>query len=147
MARAVFGNNEATVAHFATKDANHTALYPMVWNVVRALEGYGFKVCMKYVYGYVADRYIRTYHSSKLQVIYLSCDGASSNRSFFQMHSAPENCKHGVVYCTTNPYAQDGRCIYFMSDVPHLIKTVCKCWLSSRIQGTRYMEVCRHLDK
>ena len=31
---------------FATKDANHRALYPTVWNVVRALEGFSFIVCM-----------------------------------------------------------------------------------------------------
>ena len=45
-ARAISGNNEATVARFAIKDANHRALYPMVWNVVRALEGFSFIVYM-----------------------------------------------------------------------------------------------------
>ena len=32
---------------------------------------------------------------------------------------------------TKNPYSQDDRDIYFMSDVPHLIKTTQNCWPKS----------------
>ena len=37
-----------------------------------------------------------------------------------------------VCYKTLNPYASDGRCVYFISDVPHLImKTTRNCWSHS----------------
>lgn len=53
-------------------------LFPIVWSVVRALEGFGFKV------------------------ICLTCDGASANRSFFNMHTMVENVQHGVIYRAKN---------------------------------------------
>ena len=36
-----------------------------------------------------------------------------------------------VVYKTPNPFSDDNRDVYFMSDVPHLIKTVRNCWSNS----------------
>ena len=44
MVRSVFGNKEYTVAHYPTRGARSTMLFPIVWSVVRALEGFGFKV-------------------------------------------------------------------------------------------------------
>ena len=49
--------------------------------------------------------------------------------------------KHGVMYKTVNRFCQE-RFIYFMSDVPHLIKTTRNCWYSSKTGGARYMWVC-----
>ena len=74
-------------------------------------------------------------------MISLTCDGAASNRSFFKLHSDVEDMQHGVVYRTKNIYAPDGRYVYFLSDVPHLMKTVRNCWLGSRVNGPRYMQV------
>ena len=71
----------------------------------------------------------------------LTCDGASPNRGFFKLHTNEDNIKHGVVYRTKNIYAPDGRYIYFISDVLHLIKTSRNCWLSSYKDGPRYMQV------
>lgn len=59
----------------------------------------------------------------------MTCDGASSNRKFFRMHST-ENREGDAMYKTKNPYSQDGT-DYFMSDVPHLIKTTRNCWSNS----------------
>ena len=39
------------------------------------------------------------------------------------------------IYKTTNPYCQDKRPIYFISDVPQLIKTIRNCWSHSFSHG------------
>ena len=51
-----------------------------------------------------------------------------STGSVFRMHADPAGgiVANGKVYKTTNVYAPD-REVYFMSDVPHLIKTQ-NCW-------------------
>ena len=49
-------------AHFATQGATADVLYPMVWEAVRRIESCG------------------------LNVIAFTCDGASPNCKFFQMH-------------------------------------------------------------
>ena len=65
-----------------------------------------------------------------LKVVAVMCDGASSNRKYFKMHfSLTEeediNSNVDVTYRTDNLFADvgDKRFIYFISDVPHLIKT------------------------
>ena len=80
-------------------------------------------------------------HKVSLQVMSLTCDGASPNHGFFKLHGNDDNVKHGVVYRTKNIYAPDGRYIYFISDVPHLIKTSRNCWLGCYVGGPRYMQV------
>ena len=50
-------------------------------------------------------------------------DGATPNRRFFKVHEAVGGSYQGITYCTVNKYASD-RPIYFICDVPHLIKTV-----------------------
>ncbi len=52
-----------------------------------------------------------------------------------------KDMKNGIVYKTVNRYCHD-RYIYFLSDVPHLIKTTRNCWFSSAIGGTQCMWVC-----
>ena len=104
------------MAHFPTKGISGT-LVPMVWAVVKELEGSGFKVTC------------------------IVCDGAAPNWNFFKMNASREWEKYGVPYKTKNIYARDGRCIYFMSDVPYLSKTVHNCWLGSRSNGPRCMQV------
>ena len=47
------------------------------------------------------------------------CDGASPNR------------RNKSTYKTKNPYAESERYLFFLSDVPHLIKTVRNCWANS----------------
>ncbi len=90
----MFSNLEFPYAHFATRGITADALFPLVWEAVRHLECCG------------------------LNVIAFCSDGASPNRKFYKMHDRG----NGVVNKTTNPF-QPEREIYFISDVPHLIKT------------------------
>ena len=47
MARRVFTNQEFTVAHNPTKALTNDKLYFMVWEIVKALEGLGFKISIQ----------------------------------------------------------------------------------------------------
>lgn len=98
MVRGIFFRLNFPYAQFPTRDLSADALFPIVWQVVRSLEVAGFKV------------------------ISLTGDKASVNRKFFQMHS-PGIITHKVH----NPYSIEERYIFFVSDVPHLIKTVRNC--------------------
>ena len=82
-------------------------LFPLAWEVVKHLECAGFKV------------------------ISLTGDKASVNQKFFRMHRLASGQKSGVVYKVWNPYSIEERDLYFISDVPHLIKTVRNCWSNS----------------
>jgi len=48
--------------------------------------------------------------------------------------------KDGVVYKARNIYAPE-KFVYFMPDVPHLIKTTQNCWEQSHGSGTRHLLV------
>ena len=69
-------------------------LFPLVWEATRVLEAIGFKVCA------------------------WTCDGASPNRKFFKI-----NACHDDNHWTWNIYDLR-RKIYFISDPPHLLKTL-----------------------
>ena len=97
MVRGVFTNLHFPYAHFATKDLNGAELFQIIWEAVERLEHMGFKV------------------------IALTGDGASCNRKFFRPHNTDND---EICYKTINPYSDERRYIYFISDVPHLIKTV-----------------------
>ena len=53
-------------------------------------------------------------------------DGNSVNRRLIKLHDPPAK----VTYKTINPYAADGRSLFFFSDPPHLIKTTRNCMVS-----------------
>jgi len=48
------------------------------------------------------------------------CDGTSSNRKLWKLHSK----KNELLYKIPNVYAADGKYLYFISDPPHLLKTI-----------------------
>lgn len=75
-----------------------------------------------------------------LNVIAVVADGASINRRFFRMHSIDRYNKGKITYNTPN-LSQPEEFIYFVPDVPHLIKTVHNAWYNSRHNGTRHLEV------
>lgn len=75
-----------------------------------------------------------------MQVILFVCDGAKPNRKFLKSLGRESEMKKGVVYKTINRFCRE-RYVYFMSDVPHLIKTTRNCWYSSKSSGSRYMWV------
>lgn len=62
-------------------------------------------------------------------MISLTGDKASVNQTFFQMNQSAN--KTEKVHKIRNPYSIDGSYIYFISDVPHLIKTTRNCWENS----------------
>ena len=64
-----------------------------------------------------------------LKVLGLTCDGLAANRRLFRLHS-PE--ASDLVHKVINPYAADGRHIFFISDPPHLLKTIRNCWENKR---------------
>lgn len=56
-------------------------------------------------------------------------DKASTNRTFFRMNQSKTGRK--TVHKIDNPYSKEQRFVYFISDVPHLIKTTRNCWSNS----------------
>ena len=124
MVRGLFLKLNYPYAQFPCTSLSGDQLFPMVWGCIDRLEACGFKV------------------------IALTAVGASCNRKFFKMHQndedtasmandevppAEENLQDDitVTYKTTNIFSSDQRPLFFISDVPHLIKTVRNCWANS----------------
>ena len=64
--------------------------------------------------------------------------GATFDSHFIRVHFDGKQLGHKVV----NPYADNGRMLYFFSDPPHLIKTTRNCWTSK----CRTFWICVLLD-
>ena len=75
-----------------------------------------------------------------LTVISVIVDGASSNHKFFQLHKILQHQKSDVTYKAPN-ICQQGKFVYFMPDVPHLLKTVRNAWYNSQANRTRKLIV------
>ena len=54
----------------------------------------------------------------------ITCDGESKNRKMFDMHSLT----NGLPYKTTDIYDSKKQSIYFICDLPHLIKMIRNCF-------------------
>ena len=91
-------------AQFATTGTSSNEIFSLVWEAIKCLELIGLKV------------------------LFLTSDGASSNRKFYNLH---QNKRGELVYKTPNIFSNDGRFIYFFVDAPHLLKTVRNCFASS----------------
>ena len=116
MVSGIFSDLQFPYASFPCSSITGDQLYSLVWGCVRRLEACGFKV------------------------VALTCDGASANRAFMKLHKLPEDV---IVYKTENLIADENRSIYFISDPPHLIKTVRNCWANSYAHSwTRKLWVC-----
>ena len=103
MVRNLFAKLEYPYAQFPCSSLSADLIFPLVWDCVKRLESLGF------------------------YVMALTADGASCNRKFFKMHSSEE----ALTYKTQNVYSKNKRPIFFISDVPHLVKTVRNCWANS----------------
>ena len=104
-------------AHFSTNGVTAVKLMPIFWEAVCILES-----------------------SCNLWVIATTSDGASPNRGFYRLRK-PLDGDSGtdVCYRTINLFAPH-RFIYFMLDVPHLIKTTRNCLFHSESGAcSRYM--------
>ncbi|XP_065662264.1 uncharacterized protein LOC124811383 isoform X3 [Hydra vulgaris] len=101
MVRGITSSLKYVFGHFASAGGlSSSQLYFTIWDVVRQLESVGLKVMA------------------------IVADGASPNRKFMRLHSwkSEENTKDGVIYWTWNECCPD-RKMFFICDVPHLIKT------------------------
>ena len=108
MVRGVFTGLRFPYAHFPTTTTKAEHLFEIMWEAIERIE------------------------HKKLKVIAVTADGASSNRKMFRMHGESQSSQpYSPVYKTTNPYSDDGRPLYFMSDVSHLLKTVRNNWSHS----------------
>ena len=68
-----------------------------------------------------------------LQVLSITADGASSNRLLFKLLSSGSGSESGVVpHKIRNPFSDDERNIFFISDPPHLLKTIRNCVSSKK---------------
>lgn len=105
MVRGVTSSFKYPLAAFATKSLTADILYSIMWETVEIVEVH-----------------------AELKVLFFCCDGASQNRKFFNLHiNSPGN---NLEYKTVNPYDRS-RYIYFISDVPHLLKTSRNCFSNS----------------
>ena len=104
MVRGLFGKLQYPYAQFACANLSGDQMFDPVWQAISRLERLGF--C----------------------VLALMCDGASPNRKLLKLHSKGDD----MVYKVPNPYANDSRYLYFISDPPHLLKTIRNSWFNSK---------------
>lgn len=64
-----------------------------------------------------------------VKVLAVTCDGSSVNRKFFKLHKSKGKY---ITHKVANPFAPEKRDLLFISDPPHLIKTVRNCWASKK---------------
>lgn len=116
MVRGTSNDIQTCVASYPVNSLTREDLHQYTWDVTEALETAGIKIV-----AFVAD-------------------GSPANRSFFEMHPPAENGKTstGLVFKTTNPF-DISRCIFFIPDPPHALKTARNCLHSSGRKKSRHM--------
>ena len=105
MVRGIASNLKFPLGHFATAGITADQLFPILWKAVEICE-----------------------LDLDLTVLFITSDGASPNRRFIKLHRNGDN---SVVYRADNIFASEERYIYFISDAPHLLKTVRNCFSNS----------------
>ena len=109
MVRGVFINLQYPYAQFPCAQVSGELLFDPFWEAIWRLERMGLKV------------------------LAATADGASTNRRLMKIHhNRGDDMTHKVI----NPYAPESekRFLYFISDPPHLIKTVRNAWASGKRQ-------------
>lgn len=117
MVKGVSNGMKEVVATYAVSHPSVNQMYHWTWEVIGALE------------------------RSNVHVIAMVTDGFSTNRAFIRRHKPVTKLPSGVVFDTINKAARD-RVLYFISDVPHLMKTIRNCLYNSRFdkkKGRRKM--------
>ncbi|XP_078339128.1 uncharacterized protein LOC111100775 [Crassostrea virginica] len=104
MVRGVTSDLKFPFAAFSTAGVTADFLYPIVWKAISILEV-----------------------TVKVKVLFCTCDGASANRRFFKLHAREGD---NFIHKTINPH-DTTREIFFISDVPHLLKTARNCFSNS----------------
>ena len=103
MVRGLYGKLNYPYAQFACDSLCGEQLFNPVWEAIARLERLGF------------------------HVLTLTCDGTSPNQRFWKLHSDDD-----MTYKVPNPYASTPRDLYFVSDPPHLLKTIRNSWFNSK---------------
>lgn len=105
MVRGLFQKFNYPYAQFACSNLTGDLIFDPLWEAVSRLERIGF------------------------HVLTFTCDGASSNRRLWKLHSKEKE----VIYKVPNPFALDSsRYLYFISDPPHLLKTIRNSWCNTK---------------
>ena len=104
MVRGIFSSLHAVVGYYPSTGVTSDQLYPCLWEAIVCLEAAGFIVRS------------------------LVSDGASPNRKFYRLHSKETTTE--PTYFTANPCDPD-RQVFFICDVPHLMKTTRNNWENS----------------
>ena len=100
MVRGLFCQLNYPYAQFVCNDISGALMFEPVWEAISRLERLGF-----YVLG-------------------VTCDGASPNRRLWKLHSGVSE-QDELMYKVPNSFADGDSCyIYFVSDPPHLLKTI-----------------------
>ena len=109
MIRGILSSFRFPYGHFPTTEITADYLFDIVWTAIRHIESLG------------------------LHVVAVTCDGSSTNRKFYRMHDSAEgfDSPNSPLCKTVNPYSDDRLPLYFICDVPHLIKTTRNCWSHS----------------
>ncbi|KAK3914463.1 LOW QUALITY PROTEIN: Transposable element P transposase [Frankliniella fusca] len=107
MVKGVSNGVKEVVATYASNKLTATQMKSWTWQVIGALERSG------------------------VAVIAFVCDGSATNRSFIKKNKPATIHPSGIIFDTINKCARD-RNLSFLSDVPHLLKTVRNCLLNSK---------------
>ena len=102
MVRGLYSGLQFPYAKFPCLSIHGVQMFPIIWEAVGCLQHYGF------------------------HVMGLTCDGLAANQQLFSLH-APKNTRE-IVHKTSNPYSILFQTFYFLSDPPHLLKTVRNCF-------------------
>ena len=104
MVRGLLSKLNYPYVQFACGDLSGSQMFDPMWEAVSRLERLGF--C----------------------VLGLTCDGASPNRRLWKLHTD----KDELVYKIPNCFAEDERDFYFISDPPHLLKTITNSFYNTK---------------
>lgn len=108
--RSLFANFSYPLAHFPTANTKADEIFDLFWRAVEIVELAGLKV------------------------VAVTCDGAATNTSFFNMHApSGKNLAKNPVSQAPMPYRNrwtedHSRKIFLLNDPPHLIKCVRNAW-------------------
>ena len=111
--RSIVNPFKFSLANFATDGISASQMFPLLWKAI--------SICEK----------------SSLKVIAVTCDGASPNCKQFRIHwhrtqDDDMNPETDVTCGTRNLFSgTHNRFLYFISDVPHLLKTAQNCLSNS----------------
>ena len=113
LVRSIVNPLKFSFANFGTKNVTSIQLFTLFWKAVGILED-----------------------NCEAKVVGVTSDAASANRNMYRMHLNLERVEDknenvDVTYRIRNVVTDEDRYIYFISDVPHLIKTARNCLANS----------------